>query len=265
MAVSRSLEPPGLRWNVDIWSIDVTGRGTADRLTTNPASDNDPAFSYDGRQIAFNSVRTGTFSLFRRPSSPGGEDEPLGVAKGTATAPDWSRDGRFLMFTEQAQETQTDLWYLSFPSRKKTSYLHTSFEERSGTFSPDGRWVAYESNVTSRLEIYVDSFPEPKGPTRISRDGGRVPRWRGDGRELFFLAPDGTMMAAGIETANGIHSTTPRSLFKTSLTIPNNYHTFAVAHDGRRFLLPVRLNTQDFASITVVLNWPAKLPSHARR
>src|SRR5262249_24816047 len=149
----------------------------------------------------------------RRSSSQAGEDEPLGTAKGTVTAPDWSRDGRFLMFTEEADETGTDLWYLSVPHRKKTSYLHTPFDERSGTFSPAGRWVAYESNVTGRLEIYVDSFPEPKGPSLISRDGGRAPRWRGDGRELFFLALDGTMMAAGIEAVHGIRATSPRSLF----------------------------------------------------
>jgi serine/threonine protein kinase/Tol biopolymer transport system component len=259
VAVSRLWQPPGLRWNSNIWSIDVNAGTAADRLTTNPAVEADPAFSYDGKQIAFNSSRTGTPTLFRRPSSRAGEDEPLGPSKGTVTAPDWSRDGRFLMFTEDAPETRTDLWYLSFPDRKKTSYLRTSFDERSGTFSPDGRWVAYESNVTGRLEIYVDSFPEPTGPSLISRDGGRAPRWRGDGRELFFLAPDGTMMAAGIETANGIHPTTPGSLFKTGITAPNNYHPFAVAHDGRRFLIPVRLNTQDFAPITVVLNWPAKL------
>ena len=259
VAVSRLWEPPGLRWNSDIWSIDVTAGSTADRLTTNPAVEADPAFSYDGKQIAFNSGRTGTMTLFRRPSSQAGEDELLGLAKGTVTAPDWSRDGRFLMFTEASEETGTDLWYLGFPDRKKTSYLHTSFDEGSGTFSPDGHWVAYESNVTGRREIYVDSFPEPTGPALISRDGGRAPRWRGDGRELFFLAPDGSMMAAGIETANGIHTATPGSLFKTGITVPNNYHPFAVAHDGRRFLIPVRLTTLDFAPITVVLNWPAKL------
>jgi Tol biopolymer transport system component len=260
VAVSRMSEPPGLRWNTDIWSIDVNGAGTADRLTTNPAREADPAFSYDGKQIAFNSSRTGEFTLFRRPSSQAGEDEPLGLAKGRVTAPDWSRDGRFLMFTEAADESGTNLWYLSFPDGEKRSYLHTSFDERSGIFSPDGRWVAYESNVTGRFEIYVDSFPKPNGPSLISRDGGRAPRWRGDGRELFFLAPDGTMMAAEIETANGIHATTPGSLFKTGITGTRDYHPFAVAHDGRRFLMPVRLNTQNFAPITVVLNWPAKLP-----
>src|SRR5262245_22253974 len=186
VAVSRLWEPPGLRWNSDIWSIDVDGRSTADRLTTNPAREADPAFSYDGTQIAFNSSRTGRFTLFRRPSSQTGEDEPLGLTKGRDTAPGWSRDGRFLMFTEAADEAGvgTDLWYLSLPDGKQSSYLRTSFDESSGTFSPDGRWVAYESNVTGRFELYVDSFPKPNGPSLISHDGGRAARWRGDGREL---------------------------------------------------------------------------------
>ena len=110
-------------------------------------------------------------------------------------------------------------------------FLRTRFRESAGTFSPDGRWVAYESDETARLEVYVRPFPDGEGQYPISRDGGRRPRWRAGGRELFFLAPDATMMAATVDTSPEFRASVPVRLFETDLLYPHN-HPYAVSVDG---------------------------------
>jgi Tol biopolymer transport system component len=271
VAVSQAKEFSG-ETNVDIWAIDLSRAGTAIRQTDNPGFEFDPAWSADGTHIAFNCsgwIRQ-FYSLCTRPfnSSGGGQDDVLVPSVGTITAPDWSHDGRFLVYSESAADDpeNADLWTLPLEgARKPAVFLKTRFSEASGTFSPDSRWIAYESNESGRSEVYVAPFPRPDGTVRtvkrvpVSRDGGRAPRWRGNGAELFFLALDGTLMSAALDTTNdrwGI----PKALFRTGLTRTGTYHPYAVAQDGQRFLIPVTLESQSPPSITLVVNWPAMLP-----
>jgi Tol biopolymer transport system component len=259
VAVSQVKEETGGQSNVDIWLIDLARAGTATRLTDNAAREYDPTWSPDGSQVAFNSSRIGErFSLWRRGAGGSGDDELLVKSDTSLTAPDWSREGRFLVYTSN-DATGGDLWTLPLTGdRKPEVFLQTSFAERSGTFSPDGHWIAYTSNVTGRSEVYVRPFPVGEGVFRISRDGGREPRWREDGRELFFVSVDGMLMAAGIETTKDLQVTVPQALFHTGFTSLET-NGYDAAKDGQRFLIPVRLNPPGSAPITVVLNWPATL------
>jgi hypothetical protein len=141
--------------------------------------------------------------------------------------------------------------------RKPRPFLTREFETRSPSISPDGRWVAYSSNSSGRrFEVYVRTFPDGENEHKISVDGGFAPRWRGDGKELFFLAPDGTMMSAAVDAATGFHTTVPIKLFQASFE-QNNYRPYAVSHDGQRFLIPLRIDPSGPEPITVLLNWQA--------
>ena len=161
------------------------------------------------------------------------------------------------MFTGGSQ-TDRDLWIFPFPGdRKPAVFLQTPFNEECPAFSPDDRWIAYNSDASGRFEVYVRSFSSGGGQLQISRNGGWAPKWRGDGKEIFFLALDGTMMAAAITVGKEIQAGVPRALFPTTLLRTADKHTYAVTKDGKRFLVPVRDPRQLSVPITVVLNWPA--------
>ena len=168
-----------------------------------------------------------------------------------ASAPEVSRDGRFLAYSASG-----DVWVLPLAGGEPVAFLQTPFAEGDPAFSPNGRWIAYGSNESGQSQIYVQSFPKGGGKYLISLAGGTEPRWRGDGRELFFLAPDGTMMAAGIDTAKDFQATVPQPLFRTGITSTRDNHPYVVSKDGARFLIPV-IERATPTPITVTLNWPA--------
>ena len=265
VAVSQYKEQtdrPGFPFNIDIRLIDLVRDGAIDRLTDHPAREFDPAWSRDGVWIAFNSSRDGpTFNLFRRRSSRAGEDEPIVRADGSVAAPNWSPDDRHLLYTKLSATTQRGLWTLSLTGdRQQSVFLDTKHNETSGVFSPDGRWIAYVSDESGRHQVYVRPFPRREGLSSISRDGGRAPRWRGDSKELFFLAPDGAMMAADIRAVNGqLEATVPRRLFGTGLVSTDHELPYAVAATGQRFLIPVAADPPGAAPISVVMDWSGRL------
>ena len=129
-------------------------------------------------------------------------------------------------------------------------FLSSKHSELNGTFSPDGRWVAYQSNASGRYEVVVRPFPNKDPAQTISRDGGRYPRWRGDGKELFFVSPDGTMMAAGFDATTGVSQGVPQPLFPTQIRVGDN-RPYAVDKNGQRFLLKVAPDPQFVA----VMDW----------
>jgi eukaryotic-like serine/threonine-protein kinase len=258
----------------DVWLTDLDRRITS-RFTFRPPLNNVPIWSSDGRQIVFASVGDGRLDLYRRASDASGPDELLLKlnAQPILFPSDWSADGRFLTYYRTDPKTQLDIWTLSMGSdrpaigsgrpdaaegRKATPFLHGDFNESQGQFSPDGRWIAYVSDESGSQQVYVQSFPTLGGQRQISREGGNQPRWRRDGKELFYLAPDRKLMAVTVKTGATFEADAPRTLFQTELDVTALRQSYAVSADGQRFLL----NTSAEAGsppLTVVLNWPALL------
>jgi dipeptidyl aminopeptidase/acylaminoacyl peptidase len=208
--------------------------------------------------------------LFEKPASGTADEQPLLVTSQAKSPLDWSRDGRFLLFSMQDSKTATDLWVLPLMGeRKPFAVLQSSFDEMEGQFSPDGRWLVYASNESGRYEIYVRTFPEAGGKWQISVAGGVQPRWRRDGHELFYVAPDTRLMAVPIRLAPDTHTLdagTPVPLFPTRLATGGNIATagflartqYAVAPDGR-FLMNIAADDAVTSPITIVQNWTAGL------
>jgi Tol biopolymer transport system component len=260
VAVGRAM--PG---NPDVWLIEV-GRGVASRFTFDAAIDAAPLWSPDGSQIVFRTVRKDVYDLFEKPVSGTADEQPLLVTSQAKTPLDWSRDGRFLLYSTQDPKTGTDLWALPMTGeRKPFAVLQGRFDEIEGQFSPDGRWLAYASNESGRDEIYVRTFPEAGGTWQVSVAGGLHPRWRHDGRELFYVAPDTRLMAVPIRVTpetRALDAGVPVALFPTRLAtgafiVTSGYQAraqYAVAADGR-FLMNVSADEGVTSPITIVQNW----------
>jgi Tol biopolymer transport system component len=259
--------------NWDVWLFDF-GRTVMTRVTFDPKEDNRALWSPDGRQIAFASDRSGVAQLYRKDAGGGGREEQLTEGPNPKYPTDWSRDGRYLLYSELGQKTGEDLWALPLEAagaspvpgvRKPILVLQTPYSERGAVFSPDGKWIAYTSDESGLDAVYVMAFPEaPSGPAskwQVSNQGGSRPKWPGDGKELFYVGPGGgSIMAAGIRTsAAGIESGTPRLLFAMS-QLPPSVSPYDVTADGQRFLvLQPPGGTRGVASLTVVTNWQSVL------
>jgi eukaryotic-like serine/threonine-protein kinase len=244
--------------STDIWLIDLA-RGVLSRLTFNPDTDAVPVWSPDGRRIAFASNRGATRDLYQSPTDGSGSDEPLLVIDGPQTPDDWSQDGKFLLFDTHPMD-QSDIWMLPIGGdRKPVPVVVTPYKEGFAQFSPDGNWIAYQSNKSGRDEVYVRRFFGPSGDWPVSSDGGVQPKWRGDGKELFYLAPDRALMAVDLKLLGATPElSAPKRLFQTRVPSLEAGH-YAVAPDGHRFLMDVPLEDAKPAPITIVLNWAAAL------
>ncbi len=247
--------------NQDIWLLDLA-RNIPARFTFHPAPDGLPVWSPDGDRIVFYSLRDGPSNLYQKVSSGAGNEEPLLKSAESKYPHDWSRDGRFLIYSSFEPKTASDLWVLPLSGdRKPELYLQTEFNESHAQFSPDGRWVAYVSTDSPRTQVYVQPFPRSGGKWLVSSEGGSQPRWRGDGRELFYIAPDRKLMSVEIRTASKFEATVPRALFQTRIlaTLTRTSHHYAVSADGKRFLIISTMEETASAPITVVMNWMAAL------
>ena len=251
--------------NGDVWIIDMEHAGTATRLTFDPASDPSPVWSPDGSKIAFANNRNGSNDLHVRASNGTGQDETLFESKESKSPTDWSRDGKFLIFQSQGAVAGFDLWALPLTAtdKKPILLLRTQYFEAQGQLSPDGRWLAYTSNESGSSQVYVQPFApgwdKPiSGKWQISTNAGVQPRWRGDGKELFYLASDRRLMAVDVKaTLQGFDRSTPQALFDSRSVVGNNTaFGYAVSSDGKRFLMPVPAGALGEAPpLTVVVNW----------
>ncbi len=271
MYVNLDLAPDGHRvaadFRGDIWLFDLA-RNVNSRLTSNPALDTVPHWSPDGKRIVFTSTRNGSWNLYQKLSSGEGEEEEL-IAKsaGVRLSCDWSPDGRFLLYAQTLDsKTGWDLWALPMEGeRKPLAVLRTQFDEHWGRFSPDGKWIAYVSNETGRSEVFVRAFlaerPESAVKWPISNGGGELPRWRADGKELFYLGPDRQMMAVAVrlpaESSAAVETGVPQALFTTHAQV-GNFSSYAVAADGQRFLINQLTPQAGLGLATVTVNWNAK-------
>ena len=245
--------------NLDIWLIDVA-RNVRSRLTVDPGRDVSPVWSPDGTRIAFQSSRSGQPVSVRQALSNGtGTDELLlaGPRNFTMTPTSWSADGRFIAYTTRG----SNIWVLPlFGDRKPFPLVETPFTETSAMFSPDGRWIAYTSDEGGQPDVYVQAFPGPGGKFQVSRDGGSHPVWRGDGKELFYLRADRTMMAVPIAAARSFDAGAPQVLFPTNASTLTPNQAYAVTRDGQRFLVNARPpQSSSVSPLTVVVNWTAAI------
>jgi hypothetical protein len=255
--------------NNDVWLVDV-GRGVPSRFTFDAGIDFSPVWSPDGSHVVFSSNRNGVYDLFEKPASGVTDEHPLLVTREDKAPLDWSGDGGFLLYSTQDAKNGSDLWALPLiGERRPIPVAQTSFDEIEGQFSPDGRWLAFASNESGRYEIYVRSFPELGGKWQVSTAGGAQPRWRQDGRELFYVAPDNRLMAVPIRMASKAASVdvgAPVALFPTRLASGGNIAVvgslaraqYAVASDGR-FLMNVDAGGGVTSPITIVQNWTTGL------
>jgi Tol biopolymer transport system component len=246
----------------DVWLADVA-RGVFTRFTASPENERWPVWSPDGTRVAFERGYEvpGKSRVVAR-ALDGAEDVLLD-SKTPASPSDWSRDGRFLLYRTSTAATSGDLWVLPLTGdRTPFPFVASQFNETRGQFSPDGRWVAYESDDSGRPEVYVRAFPGPGQPWQVSLDGGIEARWAPDGRELFFISPEAKLMSVQIQPAVGgasLDVAQPRALFQTQIfrggaQIAGLKFQYAVAPEGRRFLILSDLDATP-APITVILNW----------
>ena len=253
----------------DVWMIDVL-RGSQTRLTFDPSADSSPIWSVDGRTMVFESDRNGVYDLFEKPVTGPGDIRPVLVTDESKVPQSWSPDGKMLVYANQSPKTGSDIWVLPMDGdRKPFPIVQTPADDELAEVSPDGHWVAYESNLSGRVEVYIQSFPSAGERWQVSSGGGAQPRWRHDSRELYYVAPDARMMAAPIAVRDGGRSVdvgTVVPLFRTRIATGSNISIaptflrpqFAVAADGR-FLMNVSLGPPPTAPFSVVLNWPELL------
>jgi Tol biopolymer transport system component len=242
----------------DIWLVDLS-RETTSRFTSHPTGDYGPVWSPDGSRIAFSSNRLagGSMGLFQKMSSGAGEDELLLRSGGSTFPSDWSTDGLFIIYHALGPRTNDDLWALPLDGdRKPLVLVQTAFSETFGRLSPDGRWLAYASDESGRLEIYVRAFEGALGSRLISTSGGVQPLWRSDGKELFYLSPERRLMSVAVESdESGFQPGVPRALFEEPVLLVDPYaRSYAVSRDGQRFLINTVL-PEASSPIQIVLNW----------
>jgi dipeptidyl aminopeptidase/acylaminoacyl peptidase len=237
--------------NTNIWLLDTEG-GASRRLTFG-LNDTSVIFSPDGSRIAHQAegTREGTVVWERRADGTGGERVLINESEEYEFdhPRDWSSDGRYILYVASTTTSQ-DLRALPlFGDRTPIDIARTPFTETAARFSPDGRWVAYQSDETGRPEVHVQPFPDPGPKFQVSVGGGTLPRWRHDGRELFYVAPDRRLMAVSVTPRSDTLATSaPRALFTLSTT--SNYEP---SPDGQRFLVTAVVS--EVSPITVIMNW----------
>ncbi|MCI0402089.1 MAG: hypothetical protein L0212_01015, partial [Acidobacteria bacterium] len=254
--------------NIDLWLHDVT-RGIKTRFTFDALNDLFPVWSPDGSRIVFGSDRKGNWDIYQKASSGAGPEEVLLETPAGERPSSFSPDGRFIAYSYRqskgmAIEGPDDIWiFPTFGDRKPFPFLQSDFDEDWPQFSPDGRWIAYESDESGTDEVYVAPFsgsggrPTPAGKLQVSTAGGRLARWRRDGQELFYLAPDGKLMGAEIRLKSPtLEVGAVRALLQVRPMGQGLFYD--VSADGQRFLVSTQ-EQQSPSPITLVVNWRADL------
>jgi eukaryotic-like serine/threonine-protein kinase len=241
----------------DIWIIEWE-RNVSTRLTFDPALAGDVVWCPDGLRIAFNSFRKGNAVIYEKKSSGVGGEALITESAKNAWIEDWSKDGRYIAYGLGLNPT--DLYVIPlFGDRKPVSIVQSPFNKDEPHFSFDGKWLAYGSDESGVWQVYVISFPAADQKRQVSTSGGGQPRWRQDGKELYYLASDGKMMAVDIRVGAGIKPGVSHELFDTGLSVDPILDQYAVTPDGRRFLILKSIGETAATPITVILNWTSLL------
>jgi eukaryotic-like serine/threonine-protein kinase len=243
--------------HISVWIYDLI-RGARTLFRPQASSDSAPVWSPDGGRLAFASERGGAARLFLRVVS-GGTEEALLKTTNAEVPTDWSRDSRFLIYQVPTSGGSWDIWILPLAGdRKPYPFLQTKADEGDATFSPDGKWVVYDSRESGKSDVYATSFPGPGERVAISTAGGRDPRWRGDGKEIFYIADDGKMMAVPVKSGPTLEPDVPVALFETKTRNQGGWR-YDVTPDGQRFLVITKVHDQEALPMTVVVHWTPSL------
>lgn len=247
----------------NIWEFDLA-RGVPTRLTFSSSFDNRPAWSPDGKTMVFVSNRSGLYHIYQTAADGTGRTSPLVVDDASEHFPSFSPDGRYLIFERQSAQpgAHREIWAMSLFGDRKASPLVQSPQSDAGqpALSPDGKWLAYSSQESGRREIYATPFGQAAGKVRVSTDGGTLPRWRQDGKELFYLSPDKKITSAEISAADSslvVGKVAP--LFQVNVAPTFNGWPYDVSADGKRFVVVSPDTRQAAEPLTLVVNWPALL------
>ena len=244
--------------NSDVWLMDLT-RGVQTRFTFGPGNNRSPLWSPDGSRIAYASWESSSLNIFVKNTSGAGGAEPLLKNEAEKTPSDWSRDGKYMLYTSVAPKgkTNTDVWVLPlFGDRKPFPYLQTQFMEFSAAFSPDSRWVTYVSDESGKPEVYLSPFPSGEGKWQVSQGGGFRPQWSPDGSALFYIgwaAPTAKLMEARVkQRGSAVEIRAPREIYRVTGTLE-----FTVAPGGKRFLVS-KTEQAESPPLTLVTHWTSE-------
>jgi serine/threonine-protein kinase len=242
----------------DIWIWDLA-RQTLARLTFDPGLNRSPVWTPDGKRLAFSAQRDNAENIYWQAADGSGAPEPLTEIPNASVFPHvFSSDGTHFLFTSIAPPYDISRVSLT-ADRKPELLLQTPFDETNPDLSPDGRWLAYQSNESGRTEIYVRPYPDLNaGRWQISTAGGARPLWNPNGRELFYYLAPGTLMSVPVELGTTFKAGTPQVIFQGQYAIPQAGRQYSVSPDGRRFLmikLPAATGDAPPPQIIVVQNW----------
>jgi serine/threonine protein kinase/Tol biopolymer transport system component len=243
--------------NQDIWIQDIA-RNVRSRLTFDPANDIYPVWSPDGGRVVFASDRdSGVFNIYQKPANGVGDDQRVVKSSDDMTPYSMSPDGRFLIYRLNINDT--GIMSLS-GDPKPSPLLKASFNQNAAQVSPDGRWLAYYSNESGVYEVYIRNFGAGNGKWQVSQGGGVHPRWRRDGKELYYYASDGHLMAVSISGDSAANVGTPHALFEANLLngpqVSSGFRAqYEPSPDGQRFLMNVPVEGSVAVPMTLILNW----------
>jgi eukaryotic-like serine/threonine-protein kinase len=240
----------------DVHVFDLT-RGTDTRVTSATGSEFAPIWSPDGRRLVFAWDKDAPPYLHQLVLDSGAAAEPLVQPSGAVHTPgDWHPDGRFIAYEKTDSVTASDVWILPLTGeRTPTAFVNTRFNETAPRFSPDGRWIAYVSDEAGQPDVYVRPFPGPGEAHRISSGGGSNPRWRRDGKELFYVVGQ-RVMAVPVSTTASFEAGVAKVLFDRK---PARIIDFDVAADGQSFLVNSEVSGPETKPMNIVVNWMAAL------
>jgi Tol biopolymer transport system component len=242
----------------DIWVRDLT-RGVETRVTFHPLNETIPVWTPDGGSLIYSSDRDVYWDVYRtslRGGSGGSAEQAVWKAEGQQSANDISPDGKVLLVDNNTPQGEEDILAFPLEGGKASPFVAGPFAQWGGMFSPDGRWVAYSSDESGRPEIYVTSFPRAEGKWQISSGGGEGPRWRQDGRELYYVG-GGRIMAVALDTEGGLRIGATAALFASRRVGTGPGPFYDVTADGKRFLISQPIEDADQEPLTVTLGWPA--------
>ena len=242
--------------NVDIWIYGLKN-GSTSRFTFDPAEEVAGVWSRDGSEIAFRSAGKGQSVYLKKTAGFVPQKAVQKFYGGDDLIPNsWSRDDKQILATFQGSGGGSSLMLFPVPSGKMTPFITSTASQTNGQISPDGKWVVYASNESGDWEIYATTFPDAQGKWQVSRGSGTEPRWRGDGKEIFYLGPKGMLMAVPVNTG-GRSTGAPTPLFQIhgrAQISSTDLFTYDVAKDGKRFLVNRYAKPDHIPPLTIVLN-----------